>query len=149
MGAKGVRPGQHSRDPKSYHIRGNADNGADFSVFRLPHMARVAIVTDASADLAPETRASSSITVVPVTLTAIRGRAPALQHLEGQPKAPPAALVDAFAATFSGLASDHDAIVAVLLSGRLGAIVDAARLARERLARVLPIEIVDSRSASL
>jgi DegV family protein with EDD domain len=112
-------------------------------------MARVAIVTDASADLAPETRASGSITVVPVTLTAIHGRAPALQHLEGQPKAPPAALVDAFAATFSGLASDHDAIVAVLLSGRLGAIVDAARLARERLARVLPIEIVDSRSASL
>jgi DegV family protein with EDD domain len=111
-------------------------------------MARVAIVTDSSADLAPELRASGRITVVPATLADIRGGAPALEHLEGQPKAPPA-LVDTFAATFTELASDHDAVVAVLLSGRLGATVDAARQARERLARVIPVEVVDSRSASM
>jgi DegV family protein with EDD domain len=111
-------------------------------------MARVAIVTDSSADLAPEMRASGRITVVPATLAAILGHAPAPQHLEGQPKAAPA-LVDTFAATFTELARDHDAIVAVLLSGRLGATVDAARQARERLARVVPIEVVDSRSATM
>ena len=111
-------------------------------------MARVAIVTDSSADLAPEMRASGRITVVPATLAAIYGHAPGLQHLEGRAKAPPA-LVDTFAATFTELASDHDAIVAVLLSDRLGAIVDAARQARERMARVVPVEIVDSRSASM
>jgi len=111
-------------------------------------MARVAIVTDSSADLAPELRASGRITVVPATLAAIRGGAPALEHLEAQPTAPPG-LVDTFAATFTELASDHDAVVAVLLSGRLGASIDAAQQARERLAGILPIEIVDSRSASM
>ena len=112
-------------------------------------MARVAIVTDSSADLAPEMRASGRIAVIPATRAAIRGRAPALQHLEGQPIAPPPALVDSFAATFSELASDHDAVVAVLPSGRLGPSVNAARQARERLAGVVSIEIVDSRSASM
>ena len=111
-------------------------------------MARVAIVTDSSADLSPVMRASGPITVVPATLAAIRGRAPAFQHLEAQPKAP-TALVDAFAAVFIELARDHDQVVAVLLSGRLGATVDAARQARERLAMAIPIEIVDSRSASM
>ena len=111
-------------------------------------MARVAIVTDSSADLAPEMRASGRITVVPATLAAIRGPAPAQQNLEGQPKASPA-LVDTFEATFTELARDHDAVVAVLLSGRLGATVDAARQARERLTRVVPVEVVDSRSASM
>lgn len=111
-------------------------------------MARVAIVTDSSADLAPEMSASGRITVVPATLAAIRDRAPALHHQEGQPEAPPA-LVDTFLATFAELAGDYDAVVAVLLSGRLGATVDAARQARDLLARGTPIEIVDSRSASM
>ena len=112
-------------------------------------MARVAIVTDSSADLAPEMTASGRITVVPAMLAAIRGRAPALQHREGQPTAPPPALVDTFAETFTELARNHDAVVAVLPSGRLGPSVDAARQARERLVGGVPIEIVDSRSASL
>jgi DegV family protein with EDD domain len=112
-------------------------------------MARVAIVTDSSADLAPEMRASGQITVVPAMLAASRDRAPALQPLEGQPTAPPPALVDAFAGTFTEFAGDHDAVVAVLPSGRLSPSVDAARQARERLAGVVAIAIVDSRSASM
>jgi DegV family protein with EDD domain len=112
-------------------------------------MTRVAIVTDSSADLTPEMRASGRVTVVPAPLAAIRGRAPALHDLEGQPKAPLPALVDAFAATFAELARDHEAVVAVHLSSRLGRIVEAAFQARERLARVVPVEVVDSRSASL
>src|SRR5215218_7367491 len=112
-------------------------------------MARVAIVTDSSADLTPDMRASGRITVVPAPLAAIRGRALALLDSEGLPKASPPALVDTFAATFTDLASDHDAVVAVLLSSRLGRMVDAASQARQRLATVVPIEVVDSRSASL
>jgi DegV family protein with EDD domain len=112
-------------------------------------MARVAIVTDSSADLTLDMRASGPITVVPAPLAAIRGGAPALFDFEGRPEAPPSALVETFVATFTELASDHDAAVAVLLSSRLGVIVDAARQARDRLVRVMPVEVVDSRSASL
>jgi DegV family protein with EDD domain len=112
-------------------------------------MARIAIVTDSSADLTPDMRASGRVTVVPVPLATIRGRTPLPQDPEGQPKAPPPALVDAFAATFTELAREHDAVLAVLLSSRLGGIVDAALQARERLVRVMSVEVVDSRSASL
>jgi DegV family protein with EDD domain len=112
-------------------------------------MARIAIVTDSSADLTPEMRAGGRITVVPAPVAAVPGRAAMARDVEGHPKAPRPALVDTFAATFTELASDHDAVVAVLLSSRLGGIVDAALQARDRLAKVIPIEVVDSRSASL
>ena len=92
-------------------------------------------------------RASGRVTVIPAPLAAIRGRVATLHDAEGRP-APPA-LVDSFVATFTELANDHDAVVAVLLSSRLGGIVEAALQARERLAGVLPVEVVDSRSASL
>ena len=112
-------------------------------------MARVAIVTDSSADLTPDMGVSGRVTVVPAPLAAIRGRAPTLRNGEGQQGAPPPALVDTFATTFTDLASDHDAVVAVLLSSRLGGIVEAALQARDRLGRAVPVEVVDSRSASL
>ena len=112
-------------------------------------MARIAIVTDSSADLAPDMAASGSITVVPAPLAAIWGSAPALHDSERPSRAPSSALVDSFAATFRELASDHDAVVAVLLSSRLGGIVEAALQARERSPRGMPVEVVDSRSASL
>jgi DegV family protein with EDD domain len=112
-------------------------------------MARVAIVTDSSADLTPEMRASGRVTVVPAPPTAIRSRVATPRALERQPEAPLPALVDTFAATFAELSRDHDAVVAVLLSSRLGGIVAAAEQARERLAWVVPVEVVDSRSASL
>jgi DegV family protein with EDD domain len=142
-------PGQYSRDRKAYHIPGNADNGADSPHFGLAHMARIAIVTDSTADLTLEMRASGRITVVPAPLAVVPGRAATPRDVEGQLNTPRTALVDTFAATFTELASDHDAVVAVLLSSRLGGIVDAALQARERLANVVPVEVVDSRSASL
>jgi len=112
-------------------------------------MTRVAIVTDSSADLTPEMRAGGRITVIPIPTTAIPSRAAMPRDVERQLNGPPPALVDTFVATFSELATDHDAIVAVLLSSRLGGMVDAALQARERLAKVVPIDVVDSRSASL
>jgi DegV family protein with EDD domain len=111
-------------------------------------MARVAIVTDSSADLTPDMRASGPVTVVPVPIAAIGDRT-LFPHREGQPKAPPPALVETFTTIFTELASDHDAVVAVLLSSRLGGIVDAALQAREKLTGVVPVDVVDSRSASL
>jgi DegV family protein with EDD domain len=94
-------------------------------------------------------RAGGRITVVPVPVAAVPGRAATPRTSEGQLNTPRPALVDTFAATFSELAHDHDAVVAVLLSSRLGGIVAAALQARERLAEAVPVEVVDSRSASL
>jgi DegV family protein with EDD domain len=122
---------------------------AQSTSFQASGMARVAIVTDSSADLTPDMRAGGQVTVVPAPLAAFRGRAGTLRDVEGEPEGPPPALVETFVATFTELASDHEAVVAVLLSSRLGGIVEAALQARERLATVVPVEIVDSRSASL
>ena len=112
-------------------------------------MARIAIVTDSSADLTPDMAASGWITVVPAPLAAIWGRAPALHDPKGLSHAPSSALVDLFATTFRELAGGYDAVVAILLSSRLGGIVEAALQARERSTRGVPVEVVDSRSASL
>jgi len=123
-------------------------------------MTRVAIVTDSSADLAPDRVARDRITVVPATIAlgagAIPGRAPVVHGEDPRPEAlgeldaaPRPELVEAFADAFAELARSHDSVVAVLLSSRLGGIVAAARHARERLTGSTLVEIVDSRSASL
>lgn len=122
-------------------------------------MARIAIVTDSSSDLTPA-MAGSKITIVPVPAAldaaALRGRAPRLQREAMLPDAAHAEatgtwseMVDAFATTFTDLGRDHDAIVAILLSNRLGGSVAAAVNARARLTGPVPVEIVDSRSASM
>ena len=66
-------------------------------------MARIAIVTDSSADLTPEMRAGGRITVVPVPVAAVPGRAAAPRDSEGLLDRPRPALVDTFAATFTEL----------------------------------------------
>lgn len=123
-------------------------------------MTTVAIVTDSSADLAAPMAAREGITVVAGAITlapeAVPERAlPAAAGSVGRDRqaavdtGPPAAAIDAFVAAFSALAETHDAIVAVLLSSRLGGSVAAAMAARDRLAPAVTIEVVDSRSASL
>ena len=123
-------------------------------------MTRVAIVTDSSADLAPDVMAGDRITVVPAAIAigvgAVWSRAPAFHGEDPRLEAPCALdatprpeLVEAFMDTFTELAGAHDAVVAVLLSSRLSVTVAAARQARELLAASVPVEVVDSRSASL
>jgi DegV family protein with EDD domain len=123
-------------------------------------MARVAILTDSTADLASDVAAGAGITVVPASIGLGTGapRAPrpalAATPVRGAPlvaagMAPESGMVAAFSHAFSALTNTHDAVVAVLLSSRLGGAVGAAREARERLADRLAVEIVDSRSASL
>ncbi len=123
-------------------------------------MTRVAVVTDSSADLPPEIAKSAGITVVPAAITlgadAVRSRVPALgseherlQALDILRADPAPEMIDTFAIAFETLAATHDAIVAVLLSSRLGNSVAAAMRASEWMSETLPIEVVDSRSASL
>jgi DegV family protein with EDD domain len=123
-------------------------------------MTRVAIITDSTADLASHIAAEAGIAVVPATIRlgvdAIRGTIPAHAGIDAgsvsaASSAPPpaAAAIDAFAGAFSTLAANHDQIVAVLLSSRLGDAVAAAHQARERVRATITVEIVDSRSASL
>ena len=123
-------------------------------------MTRVAIVTDSSCDLAPAMVAAGRITVVPIPVgpgaATIRDHAPALRNESMQPVARYARdgeaypeMVDAFAAAFTNLARDHDAVVAILLSSRLGGSIASAVHARARLSGFVPVEIVDSRSASM
>ncbi|MCC6315902.1 MAG: DegV family protein, partial [Thermomicrobiales bacterium] len=54
-----------------------------------------------------------------------------------------------FEAAFRDLAADHDAIVAVLLSTKLSGALGAATLARDAVADVIPVELVDSRTAAM
>jgi DegV family protein with EDD domain len=121
-------------------------------------MTRVAIVTDSSADLDARVAAGRGVTVVPVAIalgtSAIRSRPPALQDGEAQEAAgaiddQQREMVDAFADVFANLAETHDAVVAVLLSGRLGGSVLAASEARNRVAGDVVVTVIDSRSVSL
>jgi DegV family protein with EDD domain len=119
-------------------------------------MRRVAVVTDSSADIAPQIAAGVGITVVPATIAlgtrAFRAFAApwvdATTEASGRAAVSPEATA-AFASAFSELARTHDEMVAVLLSSRLGRAVEAATQAREDLPSDVTIEIVDSRSASL
>jgi DegV family protein with EDD domain len=123
-------------------------------------MARVAIVTDSTADLPADLRDRLGITVVPlnvqfgdevfrdqVDLTTDQfmtrlARAPALPTTSQ----PSPAL---FEEIFRRLATDHDGIVAVLLSAKLSGTLQAATLAAGAVADLIPVEIVDSRNGSM
>ena len=123
-------------------------------------MARIAIVTDSTADLDPETRLRYDITSVPlnvhfgtevyrdqVDLTSdefmLRLQQPGPLPTTSQPS--PGIFEEAFRA----LAADHDAIVAVLISSKLSGTVQSATLAAAAVAEQIPVEIVDSLNASL
>ena len=123
-------------------------------------MIRVAIVTDSTADLEPRVAAEAKITVIPASIRLGTGaiREPSRSYGSAAdspatagpaPTGPEPRMVEAFARAFERLAANHDAIVAVLLSRRLGGAVAAALVARDQLASPGLVEIVDSRSASL
>ncbi len=123
-------------------------------------MGRVAIVTDSTADLPPHLRDRHQVTVVPlnvhfgddvfrdqvdITTDAFMER---LQRTAALPTtSQPASGL--FEETFRRLAADHDAVVAVLISGKLSGTVMSASIARDAVADLLPVEVVDSQNASL
>ena len=123
-------------------------------------MARVAVVTDSTADIPSDLIKWHGIHVVPlnvrmgdtvyedrVTITpgefvrqlAASGEFPTTSQ-------PP---VGRFQELYRELAADHDAIISIHLSSRLSGTVQSARLAREALGSHLPIVILDSQMASM
>jgi DegV family protein with EDD domain len=117
-------------------------------------MKSTAIVTDSTADLAADVAARSGIVVVPMLIApaadSTRASAPfGADAGTGDGPSPPEPLIAAFGDVFRRLAQQHDAIVAVLLSAKLGDAHAAAEEARQRISPAIPVEIVDSRSASM
>ena len=113
-------------------------------------MMRVAVVTDSAADIDPDSL-GPGVTVVPLN------ESPSEPH-DGSDSGGGAAtavrvrggtLTQTFVAQYERLAVDHDAILSVHSSSRLSDACDAARLAREELRGVVPIEVVDTRAASI
>ena len=123
-------------------------------------MARVAIVTDSTADLTPDQLATHGITMVPlnvhfgdetfqdqveISTDQFMDRLASASTLPttSQPSA------GQFEQAFRDLANDHDAIVAVLLSSKLSGTVQSATIAAEAVTETIPVVVVDSLNASL
>ncbi|HET9014824.1 MAG TPA: DegV family protein [Thermomicrobiaceae bacterium] len=123
-------------------------------------MARVAVVTDSTADIPPELAAELGVHVVPLTVRlgsdvfedrvtitpsefmrrlAETGDFPSTSQ-------PP---VGRFQALYDRLAEDHDGVVSIHLSSRLSGTYQSACLARDGIDGRLPIAVIDSRSASM
>jgi DegV family protein with EDD domain len=123
-------------------------------------MARVAIVTDSTSDLPSPLRERHAITVVPLsvhlggevlrdqielTTDQFLARLGQTADLPATSQPPPAV----FEETFRRLATDHDAVVAVVLSAKLSGTFHSATLAAAAVREVIPVEVVDSRSGSM
>lgn len=123
-------------------------------------MARVAVVTDSTADLPAALRDAAGIAVVPIDVrfgdrTYRDGEdlpaAAFLRHLAAA-KAPPTTAPpdpDRFAAHFRRLAADHAGVVAVCLSAKLSGTVRSALVAADMVREIVPVEVVDSRAATM
>jgi DegV family protein with EDD domain len=123
-------------------------------------MARVAIVTDSTADLPADLRQREGIAMVPldvrfgdevfrdqieITTEEFMARLDRSAALPRTSQPAPAR----FEETFRGLAAEHDAIVAVLISPKLSGTLQAATIAKEAVTDAIPVEIVDSTTGSM
>jgi DegV family protein with EDD domain len=122
---------------------------------------RIDIVTDSASDLPADLIASLGITVVPLDVRLganpvelVRSLEPeAFWKLAGEtPELPetsapsPGAFVEAFLAR---KAAGADAVVCITLSSALSATYEAARQGAESLAAEFPVEVIDSRFATM
>lgn len=123
-------------------------------------MARVAIVTDSTADLTPDQLATNGITMVPLNVhfgdETLQDQVEIsteqfMERLASAPNLPTTSQPSAgqFEQAFRDLARDNDAIVAVLLSSKLSGTVQSATIAAEAVAETVPVVVVDSLNASL
>ena len=123
-------------------------------------MARIAILTDSTADLPEEIRARYNVTVVPLNVHfgdevfldqvelstddfIARLKQTSVLPTTSQPSP------GRFEEAFRQLTGDHDAIVAVLISSKLSGTAQTAMLARTAVADQIPVEVVDSLSGSM
>jgi len=120
----------------------------------------IAIVTDSTADLPADLRGRWGIAVVPVGLrfgdelfadgVDIDADAFLARMAAGGP--PPRTVAPSsrqFAEVFRELGERALGIVAVVGSGKLGSTLGSAQAARDEVAGVVPVEVVDSRSATM
>lgn len=123
-------------------------------------MARVAVVTDSTADIPPELVAELDIHVVPLTVRigsdVFEDRvtitpAEFMRRLAESDDFPSTSQppVGRFQELYSRLAEDHDGIASIHLSSRLSGTYQSACLARDSIDGRLPIAVLDSRSASM
>ena len=123
-------------------------------------MPRLAIVTDSTADLPADLRERLGITMVPLNVhfgdEVFRDQMDItteqfMVRLGQSSKLPTTSQPSAglFEETFRTLAADHDAIVAVLISSKLSGTIQSATIARDAVADAVPVEIVDSFTASM
>jgi fatty acid kinase fatty acid binding subunit len=123
-------------------------------------VARVAIVTDSTADLPADIRDAHNIAVVPlnihfdrevlqdqidITTNVFFARLQSASELPKTSQPSPGQ----FEAVFRSLAADHDGIVAILISSKLSDTVQSATDAANNVSELIPVEVVDSRNASL
>jgi DegV family protein with EDD domain len=123
-------------------------------------MARIAIVTDSTADLDAGYRAANGISVVPLNIqfghetfkdqvdistTAFFEK---LQRSSELPRTSQPSAAE-FEALFRSLAGEYDEIVAVLISSKLSGTIQSATVAATAVSDLIPVEIVDSLNASL
>jgi DegV family protein with EDD domain len=108
---------------------------------------QVAIITDSSSDLSTLDAAVAGIRIIPVRADFAVKRP--MSSTEERPAAPQIAAIEACASAFTEALRDHDAVVAIFLSNRLGTVVSAANIAVQELGVGGRVAVVDSRSASL
>ena len=123
-------------------------------------MTRIAIVTDSTADLSREVLAARGVEVVPfgvrIGQDAFFDRVDidAEEFMARLSMSAPhpttfSPIPGAFETVFRRLAADHDVIVAVLLSSKLGGSVRAATIAAEAVKSIVQVDVIDSMNASL
>lgn len=123
-------------------------------------MARIAIVTDSTADLDRATLEALDVVMIPLGLRIghdhflDRVDVTTQEFLDRLSMSAPhpatfSPAPSAFEAAFRRLAKDHDAVVALLLSSKLGGSVRAARVAAAAAADAIRVDVIDSMNASL
>jgi DegV family protein with EDD domain len=120
----------------------------------------VKVITDSSSDLPDELVDALAIGIVPLTVrfgaeefVDRKDLTPAefWARTDASPTLPETAAPSpgAFEAAYRAAASDgHEGVVAICISGRLSATLQAARVAADAVSPVVPVRVVDSKQAS-
>lgn len=123
-------------------------------------MARVAVVTDSTADLPGELFEQNDIHMVPLSVRignnvyedrVTISPSEFIEMLVSTGEFPTTSQpsVGQFQRMYTELASQYDAIISIHISSRLSGTYQSAYMARESLGDAIPISIIDSRSGSL
>lgn len=123
-------------------------------------MARIAVVTDSTADIPDELANALDIRVLPLTLragerlfedTGALDRQEFVRVADESGEIPSAIepTPDRFADLYHELGRDYDGIASIHLSSRLSGTVQSAEAGRDQLGGLPPVVVIDSRSTSM